>query len=177
VLIRAASFDVLRCVAFAVAVLGVVLAVARWLRHRPGMRAALPVARIGERRFAPFVARVAPVAIAVAGLASLAAANRFAHHALVLTDRGGTVHAEPLVLLGGVPDPEFTDEDVWIINRASRDVECRSQARDYSRIGVGNRIVIERGRSVAVPFMPRYVGPEHEPIALGAGELWLTWAR
>jgi hypothetical protein len=177
VLIRSATFDVLRCAAFALVVIGVFAILRRFVRARPTKRAVLPLARTGDQPLRAFVMRVAPVALAIAGVAALATASRFGHRALVLTDRAGTVHVEHYELVGTAKD--LDPGDVWLVNRTSRPIACNHMPLgDFiHRKLVPEGWTIEPGQSLAVMFMPTYFGPDQEPMVMDGGTLWLTWAR
>ncbi|HEY3801661.1 MAG TPA: hypothetical protein VGL61_03605 [Kofleriaceae bacterium] len=180
-LICSATYDVLRCAAFALIVLGVFLMLRRFVRMRPTRRAELPLARTGDQggviALRAFAMRVAPVVLAIAGVAALATTNRFGHRALVLTDRAGAVHAEHYEFIGTAKD--LDPGDVWIVNRTSRPVACNHMPLgDFiHRKLAPEGWTIEPGQALAVMFMPTYFGPDQEPPVMDGGTLWVTWAR
>jgi hypothetical protein len=176
VLIRAATFDLLRCVAFAGIVASATVMLRRFLRASPIRRAALPEARIGERRFASFIARMAPIAVMLVSLAGLAASARMCYRTLLVTDRGGAVHIERDVSIGEVSPEHDLDGDVWVVNRSARPLRCIHQSFGswaYSP----NWFVIPAGEARTVPRIPQNIGPDDEPREWEGDSLWLTWER
>ncbi len=177
-LIRSATFDVLRCVAFGCIVIGIVWGARRFTRGRPTVRAELPLARTGDPVFGglrAFAVRIAPVALALAGLASLAAASRLGHRAMVLTERDGILHAEPFEFLGSAKDLDHGD--VWVVNHTSRTVSCNHMVFGVYQVQHTMGTVIAPGEGLAVLQAPEIVGRHYTPRELDANKLWLTWER
>lgn len=185
VLIRAATFDLFRCIAFACVLLGIGWSVRRRSRGRPTVRAELPVARTGDPalvRLRAFCARVAPVVLSLAGVAALAAASQRGHRALVLTERNGTLHAEPFELVGTAKDLDAGD--VWVVNRTTHVVSC-NHFGDVSGgvlwVWLRREVpvaVIAPGEGVAVRKTPVVLGPDEEiPAEVDDDRLWLRWTR
>jgi len=175
VLIRSATFDVLRCVAFGCIVVGIVWAVRRFMRARPTVRAELPQARTGDLALSglrAFAVRIAPVALALAGLMSLAAASRLGHRALVLTERGGTVHAESFEFLGAAKD--LDPGDIWVVNHTTRAVSCNHMLFGTYHVQRTMGTVIAPGEGLAVLQTPELIG-DGEPSEVDPNTLWLTW--
>jgi hypothetical protein len=176
VLIRAATFDLLRCAAFVGIVAGATVLLRRLLRARPIRRAALPEARIGDRRTSGFIARIAPVVIVLGSLAALAASTHIGHRALVITERGGAMHVDHDVLLGDIASTRDIDGDVWVINRSSRALRCFHEPYGswaYSP----EAFVIPPGEVGTLPRIPQNIGPTNEPRDWDGDSLWLTWER
>jgi hypothetical protein len=176
VLIRAATFDLLRCVAFAGIVAGATVLLRRFLKATPIRRAPLPEARVGVRGTRSFIARTAPVVLVIGSLAALATSTRIAHRALLITDRGGAMHVEHDVLLGTVASSHDFDGDVWVINRASRALRCVHEpfgSWAYSPAA----FLIPAGEAGTLPRVPENIGPDHEPRDWDGESLWLTWER
>jgi hypothetical protein len=175
-LIRSATFDVLRCVAFAAIVAGTTVMIRRLVRAVPIRRAAVPEARIGERRVASFIARIAPVAVILVALAALLTSTKLAHHALIVTDRAGVLHVEHEISLGQVAPTRDIDGDVWVINRSSRALQCVHMPFGdwaYSR----EAFVIAAGEAATLPRIPQNIGPDDVPREWESSSLWLTWER
>jgi hypothetical protein len=176
VLIRAATFDLLRCIAFAGIVAGATVLLRRLLKATPTRRAALPEARIGDRGTRSFIARIAPVVLVIGSLAALAASTRIAHRALVITERGGAMHVEHDVLLGTIASTRDFHGDIWAINRTSRALRCVHQpfgSWAYSPAA----FVIPAGEAGTLPRIPENIGPDAEPREWEGDSLWLTWER
>ena len=176
-LLRLGAFDALRCLAFVGIVVGIGLIVRRIVRGKPTMRAALPAARIGDRRLAAFVQRALPFAILLAGFAALGALNRMGHRVLLVTERAGTLHAERLELVGAAPDNDLDDGDVWIVNHTARPIACKHLPFDKLLWGspmANDASVIAPGQGLAVERMPQFIGPDHEPPEMDGETLWLT---
>ncbi|HEX4453236.1 MAG TPA: hypothetical protein VH143_20335 [Kofleriaceae bacterium] len=175
-LIRAATFDLLRCMAFAGVVAGATVLLRRLLRARPSRRAELPEARIGDHRTGGFIARIAPVVIVLGSLAALAASTRIAHRALVITERGGAMRVAHDVSLGDIASTRDLDGDVWVINRSSRALRCIHEpfgSWAYSP----EAFVIPPGEAGTLPRIPQNIGPDDQPREWEGESLWLTWER
>jgi hypothetical protein len=178
VLIRSGTFDVLRCLAFGCIVIGIVWSARRFARRGPTVRAELPLARTGDPALGglrAFAVRVAPVALAFAGLAALAAASRLGHRALVLTDRGGMMHAEPFEFVGSAKD--LDPGDVWVVNHTSRAVSCNHMVSGVYQVQHTIGTVIAPGEGLAVLQAPEIAGRHYTPRDSDANTMWLTWER
>jgi hypothetical protein len=173
---RAATFDLLRCVAFAGIVAGATVLLRRLLKATPIRRAALPEARLGERGIRTFIALIAPVVLVIGSLAALATSTRIAHRALVITDRGGAMHVDQEVTLGEPSSTHALDGDVWVINRSARRVRCVHQPFGSWAYSPG-AFVIPAGEAGTLPRIPENIGPNDEPREWDGSSLWLTWER
>ncbi|HEY1548330.1 MAG TPA: hypothetical protein VGG28_10935 [Kofleriaceae bacterium] len=175
-LIRATTFDLLRCVAFTGIVAGATVLLRRLLKATPVRRAPLPEARIGDRGTRGFIARIAPVVVVLGSLAALGASTRIAHRALMITERGSAMHVEHDVLLGTISSAHDFDGDIWVINHSSRAVRCIHEpfgSWAYSPAA----FVIPAGESGTLPRVPQNIGPDDQPHQWDVESLWLTWER